>query len=307
MSVANRMDKGVAQVGGAERRGVVSLAEIGMVRVDAAPVGVSGKREGLSVTVEKVSHRYGDQPSGGGPTTVTDVSLEVAPGEFVTLIGPSGCGKTTLLNMLAALEHPHEGSIAIEGRPPRLGDPRVAYVFARDALLGWRTALENAALGLQLIGIGKRERRRRAEEALAALGLSQHVHLYPSQMSQGMRQRVALARAFSMEPKLLLMDEPFSALDAQTRIVAQNLFLDLWERAGCTVVLVTHDLHEAVALSDKVVVMSKGPDSGIKRVAGIALQRPRVLSELQRDTEFHSTWQALWHDLATEFLGESRQ
>lgn len=270
-------------------------------------VDASNMKHGLAISVKNVSHQYQAQSSGDASLILDDVSLDLASGEFASIIGPSGCGKTTLLNMIAGLLRPTSGTLTIAGDEPQLGDARVAYVFARDALLGWRTALQNAALGLQLIGIGKKERTRLATEALEMFGLANHLHSYPVQLSQGMRQRVALARALSMEPKLLLMDEPFSALDAQTRLIAQDLFLSLWDRIGCTVVLITHDLNEAVSLSDKVVVMKRGPGSKITRVANVALERPRLLSDLQSNDVYHATVQTLWSDLAAEFMEGSDQ
>lgn len=254
---------------------------------------------GTRLEVRNISHWYttsSPSESEDDLMVLNDVSLTVKPGEFVSLLGPSGCGKTTLLNMLACLEGPSYGTITIDGREPQPGDPRIAYIFARDALLPWRTARDNAALGLELIGVEVKERRARAEEALSQLGLGEFMDSYPAELSQGMRQRVALARALSMDISLLLLDEPFSALDAQTRIVAQDRFLELWERLRCTVVLVTHDLAEAVALSDRVIVFTGRPAT-VKSQQTVDLPRPRVVRQLQNRPDYHAIYDTVWTDL----------
>ncbi|WP_326834713.1 ABC transporter ATP-binding protein [Amycolatopsis rhabdoformis] len=228
------------------------------------------------------------------------IDLVIEAGEFVAIVGPSGCGKTTLLNIAAGLEtHEGTGSITVMGHEPAPGRSGVGYMLARDCLLPWRRAIDNAALALELHGVGKRERLRRATDALAAVQLAGFESAYPAQLSQGMRQRVALARVFAENPELILLDEPFSALDAQTRLVAQDAFVGLWERHRATVVLVTHDLAEAVALADRVVLMTARPGR-IKEIVDIDLPRPRTGEAWAADPQFQRVYQNLWKSLKEE-------
>lgn len=250
------------------------------------------------IEVKGLSHAF--LASGSVTVALQDIDLTVADGEFVALVGPSGCGKTTLLNIIAGLEHHTEpGTVTVNGQEPTIGDPTVGYMLARDCLLPWRRALSNATLALEIQGLSRTERRRRAMEALASVGLESFVKSYPAQLSQGMRQRVALARVFACYPSLLLLDEPFSALDAQTRITVQDAFLDVWQRQRATVLLVTHDLSEAVALADRVVVMSRGPGR-IKFSYVVDLPRPRSASRLRMDRRFHAAYDAVWAVLRDE-------
>jgi NitT/TauT family transport system ATP-binding protein len=255
----------------------------------------------LPVEAANVGHSF---PSTTGSVTevLTDVNLSVGGGELLAIVGPSGCGKTTLLNMMAGLDQPESGSVTVFGQTPRAGDPRLGYVLARDSLLPWRTALGNAELALEMHGVGRGERTRKAREALAALGLAGFEDHFPAQLSQGMRQRVALARSFGAEPRLLLMDEPFSALDAQTRLAVHDMFLGAWERHRMTVVLITHDLTEAVGLSDRVAIMTRRPGH-IKAIHHIDLPRPRSVIALQGDHRFHAIFERIWQDLQEEFVG----
>lgn len=231
------------------------------------------------------------------------LDLVVGKGEFLAIVGPSGCGKTTLLNLLSGLEPVQSGYVSVGGMsPPRPGRRDVSYVFARDALLPWRTAVENVALPLEIYGVAKSERVRRAEAGLDMLGLAGSKARYRAELSQGMRQRVALARALVTDPTLLLMDEPFAALDAQTRMTVQGQFLELWERLKLTVVLITHDLAEAVALGDRVLVMGGSPG----RFRGdftIKLARPRSVLSLQADEDFHRNYEQIWGVLRQQVDG----
>jgi NitT/TauT family transport system ATP-binding protein len=230
-------------------------------------------------------------------SVLSDVSLHVAEGEFVSLVGPSGCGKTTLLNLCAGLvPHRGEGSIRVAGSLPSEGNPQVAYMLARDSLLPWRTALDNAAFGLQVRGMAADERRSRARAMLAEVGLAGHEDALPKALSHGMRQRTALARTFAMDATLLLMDEPFGALDAQTKLQLEDLLLRLCQQHRHTVLFVTHDLAEAVAVSDRVVVMSSRPGRIVADVP-IDLPRPRSIRELQKDPHFHELYARLWSHL----------
>jgi NitT/TauT family transport system ATP-binding protein len=234
---------------------------------------------------------------GGGTPVLQGVSLVVNPGEFVALIGPSGCGKTTLLNLCAGLvPHSGAGSARVCGRAPRLGDPAVAYMLARDSLLPWLDALGNTEFGMRMRGVPARERADKARAMLAAVGLHGHEKALPRQLSHGMRQRVALARTFALDPTLLLMDEPFGALDAQTKLQLEDLLLRLCQEFNHTVVFVTHDLNEAVALSDRVVVMSSRPGRIVADVR-IDLPRPRSVRELQSSPRFHALYSTLWSHL----------
>jgi NitT/TauT family transport system ATP-binding protein len=235
------------------------------------------------------SHRAGDAPIEVLRPTTTEVPSE----QFVALLGPSGCGKTTVLNMVAGLIRPSVGVVSLNGLAPELGDTDVGYLLARDALLPWRSALHNVALPLQIRGVGRREREQLARKALEEMGLGNFVEAYPSQLSHGMRQRVAVARTLVVEPSTLLMDEPFSALDAQTRLGLQQRFLRLWERVRCTVMFVTHDLTEAILMADRVVVFSARPGE-IRADFPIELERPRSLVDLQGTEQFHRLFQRIW-------------
>jgi NitT/TauT family transport system ATP-binding protein len=245
-----------------------------------------------------VSHRYA---VGDATPATDDVTFQVRPGEFVALIGPSGCGKTTLLNMVAGLVRPSDGAVAIDGSPVQQVPAELGYMMARDALLPWRTALGNVEFALEASRSSRRARRSRAKEALAHVGLSGFEDHYPGQLSQGMRQRVAIARTLVGEPGLILMDEPFAALDAQTRVLVQERFLRLWEETKATVLLVTHDLSEAILLADRVAIMSSRPGR-IKEDIDIELPRPRDIEKLLTTSEYQRLYQHLWEALRTEVL-----
>lgn len=225
-----------------------------------------------------------------------DVSLTVEPGEFLVLIGKSGCGKTTVLNVLSGLLTPETGEITVGGRP--VGDPQVSigYMFARDALMPWRTALRNVELALELAKVPARERRARAHQMLDRVQLGDAVKKYPWQLSQGMRQRVALARTWVAGPQVLLMDEPFAALDAQTRARISKEFMDVWREDRKTVLFVTHDLNEALLLADRVVVMGAGK---VVAEIDVPFARPRIAEDLQADPAFRDLERTL-HGLLDE-------
>ena len=225
---------------------------------------------------------------------VDRVSFSLAPGEFVSLVGPSGCGKTTILNLLTGLLHEeHEGDVRVLGKKPRSGNPDIAYMLARDSLLPWRTALGNAAFGMEVQGVARPERQARALELLKQVGLGDFADKYPKALSHGMRQRCALARTFALDSTVLLMDEPFGALDAQTKLTLEDVLMDLWSAHRKTVVFVTHDLAEAIALSDRVIVMSARPGRMIADVP-VDLPRPRSVRKLQTDHRFHDLYAQLW-------------
>ena len=219
------------------------------------------------------------------PTTILEnFSLQVKKGEFVVIVGRSGCGKTTVLNLLAGLIDPQAGDIQVMGKRPRAARQHLGYMFARDALVPSRTAIGNVEIGLEVRGVNRAERRARAQELIGKLGLTGAENRYPWQLSQGMRQRVALARTWALNPNLVLMDEPFAALDAQTREAARVQFLSLWERDRSSVVFVTHDLTEALLLGDRVVIM--GPRGQIMEDLELPFARPRNVDELPFTDEF---------------------
>jgi NitT/TauT family transport system ATP-binding protein len=230
-----------------------------------------------------------------------DISLLVEPGEFVAIVGPSGCGKTTLLNLVGGLLEPTGGGILVGGSAPRAGAPYLGYLFARDCLLNWRTAAGNVALPLEIRGVARKEREQRVMATLTAVGLRDFVHSYPAQLSHGMRQRVALARMLVTEPTTLLLDEPFSALDAQTRLLMHSRFLAIWERHRSTVLLITHDLGEAITLADRVIVLSRRPGR-IKVEFRVDIPRPRRVAELQANARYHELFRRMWTVLEEELV-----
>ena len=237
-----------------------------------------------------------------GPDVLAGIDLTVNDGEFVVIVGPSGCGKTTFLNMVAGLQGFTSGHLRVSGEPPRAGKRDTAYALARDALLPWRDALGNVELALQIRGVALEERQRRAREALARVGLADATTRHPAQLSQGMRQRVALARTFVTEPRLLILDEPFAALDAQTRIRMQELLLTLLRQFSGTMLMVTHDIAEAIILADRVVVFSQRPAT-VTAVYDVKLgNRQRKTSELRADPEFSRLFERIWQDIEREFV-----
>jgi len=239
----------------------------------------------------------------GDVTALTGVSLSVPAGQFVSIVGPSGCGKTTLLNYAAGLlptEVLTEGAITVFGEQPREGRPELAYMLARDSLLPWRTALGNAEFGAEARGVGKEARRKKARQLLARVGLGAFENAYPKALSHGMRQRVALARTFCLGADLMLMDEPFGALDAQTKMQLEELLLELWQESGSTVIFITHDLSEAIALGDRVIVMAPRPGRIVADVP-IDLPRPRHITALQTDPDYHKLYAHIWSSMEKAF------
>jgi NitT/TauT family transport system ATP-binding protein len=229
---------------------------------------------------------------------VQNVSLDVGEGSIVTVVGPSGCGKSTILNAVSGLLTPSSGYAEIDGQ--RVSGVRhdVGYMFARDGMMPWRTALRNVEFGLEVRGVP--DRREVALDWLRKVGLEKFAGHYRHELSQGMRQRVAVARTFAIDPDVLLMDEPFGALDSQTRLLLQELFLTVWERTRKTVLFVTHDLHEAIFLSDIVVVFTNRPGR-VKSVIPIELPRPRLPpAELATAPEFRDIYARIWSDLRDE-------
>ena len=256
---------------------------------------------GARIQLLDIAHSYESQ-HGHVVRALLKTSLSIAAGEFVAIVGPSGCGKTTLLNLVGGLLAPSEGEVLIDSRLPKAGEPGLGYLFARDCLLGWRTAAQNVALPLEVRGVSRRERETRVAAMLAVVGLKDFAQAHPSELSQGMRQRVALARMLVTEPSTLLMDEPFSALDAQTRLLMHLQFLSIWERNKSTVLLITHDLGEAITLADRVVVFSRRPGR-IKGEYLIDIPRPRRVADLQANAHYHDLFRSIWRVLEQELIG----
>jgi NitT/TauT family transport system ATP-binding protein len=236
-----------------------------------------------------------------GPHRVLgEVTLEVPAGSFVALVGPSGCGKSTLLRTVAGLIQPAAGGISLFGRTVGGCSPDVGILFQDDALLPWRTAAENAGLGLRFRGMPAGEARREAGRWLARVGLRGVADHYPHELSGGMKKRVALAQVLAPRPRLLLMDEPFASLDAIVRNLLEEDFLTLVRDERLTVVLVTHDLEEALVLADQVALMSAGPAAVITRLYPVPFPRPRDFVGLRGDAAFGGLLRSVWEDLRRE-------
>jgi NitT/TauT family transport system ATP-binding protein len=235
-------------------------------------------------------------------TAVQHASLTVGDGAFVAIVGPTGCGKSTLLNVTAGLLTPASGQVDIFGRP-LAGLNRIAgYLFQADALFPWKTVIENVAIGLEIAGTPAAEARAQAQKWLARVGLADFGARYPHMLSGGQRKRVGLAQVLIRDPRILLMDEPFGPLDAQTRQIMGNLLLDLWSADRKAVLFVTHDLEEAIALSDRVVIMSAGPASRIIGAWSVTLPRPRDIAEVKHEKAFQDLHRDIWAVLKAEVL-----
>ncbi|MDB5408202.1 MAG: mannosyltransferase [Rhodospirillales bacterium] len=252
-----------------------------------------------AVSCRKITVRFAT-PSGGAHTVIGDISLDVEDGTFVAIVGPSGCGKSTLLNLVAGLLQPQLGDIAIFGEPLTGINRHAGYLFQQDALLPWRTVLDNVMLGLVFRGVPRDEATQRARQWIARVGLTGFEDRFPHLLSGGMRKRAAIAQSWIVDPRILLMDEPFSALDVQTRQVMETELLDLWQESRRTVLFITHDLEEAIALADRVVVLSAGPAARIKGDYPVALARPRDVAEIRLDPEFVELYRQIWADLRDE-------
>ncbi|GAA2465083.1 ABC transporter ATP-binding protein [Streptomyces mauvecolor] len=238
-------------------------------------------------------------PSGTLHTAVRELDLTVGQGEFVAVVGPTGCGKSTTLTLVSGLEEPTEGEVLVAGEPVEgIGD-KVGFVFQQDAVFPWRTVLSNVMAGPRFRGVPKAEAKEMARAWLARVGLSAFEDRYPHQLSGGQRKRVALAATFVNDPRILLMDEPFSALDVQTRALMSDELLDLWSGTGASVVFVTHDLEESIALADRVVVMTAGPAT-VKRIFDIDLPRPRKVESVRLEPRFVEIYREIWESLGEE-------
>ena len=239
---------------------------------------------------------------GGGDRALLaleDVSFTADAGEFVSLVGPSGCGKSTCLNLLAGLDEPSSGSVEHHGSPVRGVNTKLGYITQDDNLLPWRTLLSNVELGLEFKGVPKDEQRRQAQEFITLVGLGGFEQHYPHELSGGMRKRAGIIRTLVYESDVVLMDEPFGPLDAQTRVILQSELLKLWERSKPTVLFVTHDLVEAIALSDRILVFTSGPGT-IKKEYRVELPRPRDVFHIHETPGFAELYDALWDDIRSE-------
>jgi NitT/TauT family transport system ATP-binding protein len=253
-----------------------------------------------AIELEGAAKRF-RTPAGDIYTALHDFTLTVQSGEFVSIVGPSGCGKSTTLALISGLEPPSAGEVRVMGERVESINKSLGYVFQGDVLLPWKDVLGNVTAGLRFRGTTRREATERGREWIARVGLTGFEEHYPHQLSGGMRKRVALAQSLITSPEILLMDEPFSALDVQTRALMEDELLDLWAASGASVVFVTHDLEEAIALSDRVCVMTAGPGT-VKGIYAIDLPRPRHVAEIRFEPRFVELYREIWEDLRDEVL-----
>jgi sulfonate transport system ATP-binding protein len=251
-----------------------------------------------AIELRNVTKRFAT-PRGGVFTAIRNLTMEVAPGEFCSVVGPSGCGKSTTLALISGLERPSAGDVLVQGKPVQGITGGTGYVFQTDAVFPWKTVLENVAAGPRYHGV--RDARNRARDWIARVGLAGFEDRYPYQLSGGMRKRVSLAQSLINDPAILLMDEPFSALDVQTRTLMENELLSLWAASSASVVFVTHDLEEAIALSDRVVLMTAGPGT-VKGTFNVDLPRPRNVAEIRFQPKFTAIYETIWQQLRDEVL-----
>jgi NitT/TauT family transport system ATP-binding protein len=268
----------------------------------------SGKRVQAGVTAESTAVALDDVTVAFGLAdaqayiAVEQARLSVAQGEFVAIVGPTGCGKSTLLNVAAGLLRPISGTVQSFGAPLTGLNRAAGYLFQADALFPWKTAIDNVALGLEISGTRRAEALKRAQAWLTSVGLGAFAGRYPHMLSGGQRKRVGLAQVLIRDPRILLMDEPFGPLDAQTRQIMGNLLLELWTADRKAVLFVTHDLEEAIALADRVVIMSAGPSARIIGDWRVQLPRPRDILEVRLEKEFHALHREIWSVLKDEVL-----
>ena len=258
--------------------------------------------ESPAIELANITCTFAARGGAGRYTAVRDTTLAIAPGEFVSVVGPTGCGKSTLLNVAAGLLAPSAGEVRVHGLPLAGINTRAGYMFQSDALMPWRSALSNVMAGLEFRGVPDAECDARARDWLSRVGLAGFEDRYPHQLSGGMRKRVALAQMLILDPELLLMDEPFSALDVQTRQLMENELLELWGADRKSVLFITHDLEEAIALSDRVVVLAAGPATHPLGEFTINLARPRDVAEIRMQPDFVALHEAIWQVLKSEVL-----
>jgi NitT/TauT family transport system ATP-binding protein len=251
-----------------------------------------------AIELRDVTKRF-RTPSGESYTALRDLTLRVEPGRFCAIVGPTGCGKSTTLSLVSGLEAATTGQTLVDGRPVRGVGEGIGFVFQNDAVFPWKSVLGNVAAGPLFRGVPRREAVARARDWLRRVGLAGFEDRHPHQLSGGMRKRVALAQSLINQPRVLLMDEPFSALDVQTRQIMSDELLRLWELSRPTVLFITHDLEEAIALADEVVVLTAGPGT-VKAVFEIDLPRPRTVQEIRFDSRFVQLYQQIWDTLRDE-------
>jgi NitT/TauT family transport system ATP-binding protein len=262
---------------------------------------IPAKRE-AALRLQSVTCTFRAARSGTSYTAVHNASLSVGQGEFVSVVGPTGCGKSTLLNVAAGLLRPSSGEVTCFGAPFAGLNRKAAYLFQGEALMPWRRAIDNIMVGLLFRGVGRTEARRIATDWLSRVGLQGRGELFPHQMSGGMRKRVAIAQALAIDPPVILMDEPFSALDIQTRQMMETELLDLWQANRKSVLFITHDLDEAISLSDRVIVLSAGPGTHPIAEFDIPMGRPRDVADLRSTPEFTRLHAAIWAVLKEEVV-----
>lgn len=254
--------------------------------------------------VDRLCHTYTSE-TGSPLPVIGDVNFSVKPFEFVAVVGPSGCGKSTLLNIMSGLLKPQSGSVTLDGQTLHGITPRIGYVSQSDSLLPWRTTLANVELGMELRGVPKQERREKAMTLIRQADLSGFENAYPYQLSGGMRKRVDVIKVLAMGPEIIFMDEPFASLDVFTREMLQTYILSLWQATQRTVVFITHDLTEAITLSDRVIVLTQRP-ARVKAEHVITLPRPRVPAELRFNPAFIQLHKNIWSDLKDEVHYQDR-
>ena len=268
-------------------------------RAPARPTDTHRAGGALAIELTAMTKRFVN-PKGEVFTALDDVNLTVAPGSFCAIVGPTGCGKSTTLTMVAGLDRPSAGLVRVGGEPVQGIASGTSFMFQTDALLPWKSVLGNVALGPVFRGVSKRQAHSTAQEWLRRVGLAGFENHLPHQLSGGMRKRVSLAAALINEPSILLMDEPFGALDVQTKAIMSNELLGLWEQSRPSVMFVTHDLEEAIALADKVVVITAGPGT-VKAVYDVDLPRPRgAVQEIRFEPRFLELHQQIWESLREE-------
>ena len=253
-----------------------------------------------AIELQSVYKRF-PTPTGEIYTALRNINLSIAPGEFCAVVGPTGCGKSTTLTLVAGLERASAGDVRVMGKPVDGIGKNIGYVFQSDAVFPWRSVLNNVAAGPLFRGAPKKEAYARARDWIDRVGLSGFESYYPHQVSGGMRKRVALAQCLITEPRIILMDEPFSALDVQTRALMENELLNIWSATSSSVVFVTHDLEEAIALADRVCVLTAGPAT-VKGIYTINLPRPRNVAEIRFEPRFTQLYQEIWGDLRDEVM-----
>ena len=255
-----------------------------------------------ALSLTNISVTFTGKSGGGGYTAIKDTTLNIADGEFVSIVGPTGCGKSTLLNIGAGLLKASSGEVKVFGEPLIGLNQKAGYMFQSESLMPWRSALANVTAGLQFRGVDATEAAQQGEQWLERVGLNGFGNRYPHELSGGMRKRAALAQMLILDPKIMLMDEPFSALDIQTRQLMENELLQLWEADKKSVVFITHDLEEAISLSDRVIVLAAGPATHPIGEFAIDLPRPRDVAEIRMTPRFLELHAQIWHAMKEEVL-----